>query len=189
MYNVNMNNADKDISENEKDISEKTKGKKKNPHGANNTTRDPRQDIFWKLFIPKFEKGIENAYQTAIEAGYEETSARTITVTRWYIEGKEKLSSKTMLDVAEKRLRQYLGFEPIDQEGKIDHQLMTNQFKAMQLILKGLGKDKYSERQEVTGKNGKDLPIPILGSLKIDNKDYVHSNNSTKKDSEAKKED
>jgi hypothetical protein len=36
----------------------------------------------------------------------------------------------------------------------------------MQLILKGLGKDKYSERQEVTGKNGEVLKMVFDNSFK-----------------------
>jgi len=42
-------------------------------------------------------------------------------------------------------------------------------------------KDEFSERQEVTGADGKDLPVPILNG--------IYSDNSTEKDSSTQEED
>jgi len=52
------------------------------------------------------------------------------------------------------------------------------------------GKDEgFSLRTEMTGADGKDLPVPILG-VALDNKnDYVSNDNSNKKDHEHEKAD
>lgn len=42
-------------------------------------------------------------------------------------------------------------------------------------------RDDFSQRTELTGKDGKDLPAPILGAItKNGNGDEIHTDNSTK---------
>lgn len=139
---------------------------KTNPNKVNqHTAPDPRQTLFLKSYLDPKSKTFSNAYKSAMEVGYSKEYAENMMslMPAWLSESIESLD---LLKIAEKRLKQYVQFEPINEEGKIDHQLMSNQFKAMQLILKGIGKDKYSERQEVTGKDGQELKIVFDNSFK-----------------------
>ena len=61
------------------------------PFTSNGTTSDPREQIMWNFYVTKLSKGIDNAYESAIEAGYEETTAKNITLTGWYKERNLKL--------------------------------------------------------------------------------------------------
>lgn len=140
---------------------------------------DPRQSLFLANYLDPKSETFANAYQSAIKAGYEHEYAKVILNkdTDWL---SEAVSDNEMLNKAEKRLKQILDFEPVDEEGKIDNSLLANQMKAITLVAKGLGKNKYSERQEHTGKNGKDLPTPLLA--------YVSTDHLTEEDKGADEE-
>lgn len=128
------------------------------PYSSNGTISDPREQIFWDIFIEKLSKGIENAYESAIEAGYEETTAKNITLTGWYKERKDKLKRKDMLSKAEKVLQKTLEYKTEDEGGKIKTDLLRIQTDVAKHITGTLGKDEgYSTRTEQTGKDGKDL--------------------------------
>jgi hypothetical protein len=135
---------------------------KTNPNKVNQYTQpDPRQSLFLSYYIDPKSETFSNAYQSALKAGYEEEYASTILNQdlAWL---SESLSDSHLLQKAEKRLNQILDFEPVDQEGNIDNSLIANQMKAVTLVAKGLGKNKYSERVEQTGANGRELPTPML---------------------------
>jgi hypothetical protein len=139
---------------------------KTNPNKVNqHTAPDPRQSLFLAYYIDPKSATFSNAYQSALKAGYEEEYASTILNQdlAWL---SESLSDASLLNKAEKRLNQILDFEPVDDEGKIDNSLIANQMKAVTLVAKGIGKNKYSERVEQTGANGKDLPTPIINVLR-----------------------
>lgn len=123
---------------------------------GNQYKADPRQQLFLANYIDPKSKTFSNAYQSAVEAGYEEEYAKVILHKDldWLSESVKDLD---LLNKAEKRLKQILDFEPVDEEGKIDNSLLANQMKAINLVAKGLGKHKYSERTELTGKDGKEL--------------------------------
>ena len=134
---------------------------------ANQHTSDPREQIMWDIYVSNMAKGIENAYQAAIEAGYAEDTAKNITLTGWYKERKDKLRRKEMLSKAEKVLDRTLTLEPVDEKGEIKVDLLRVQTDVAKHITKTLGKDEgYSERQEHTGKDGKDLTISFDPSFK-----------------------
>lgn len=134
-----------------------------NPYGANGTTSDPREQIMWDIYVAKMAKGIENAYESAVEAGYEEATARQITVRSWFIERKNKLRRKEMLSKAERNLDKVLDFDMITEEGKINTPVASLVTQVSTTVVKTLGKEDYSERIEQTGKDGKDLvTTPIL---------------------------
>lgn len=135
-----------------------------NPNGANGTTSDPREQITWDNYVAKLSKGIENAYESAIEAGYSEDSARNITMRDWFKERLGKLKRKDMLSNSEKKLARTLEYEVEDKEtGKIQTDLLRIQVDVAKTLVSTLGKDEgYSTRSEVTGKDGKDLiPEPL----------------------------
>jgi len=132
---------------------------KSNPNKVNQyTPPDPRQSLFLSYYIDPKSETFSNAYRSALKAGYEEEYASTILNQdlAWL---SESLSDASLLNKAEKRLNQILDFEPVDEEGKIDNSLIANQMKAVTLVAKGIGKSKYSERVEQTGKDGAPLQV------------------------------
>lgn len=129
-----------------------------NPYGANGTTSDPREQIMWDIYVAKMAKGIENAYESAVEAGYEEATARQITVRSWFIERKNKLRRKEMLSKAERNLDSTLDLLTVNDQGHEDPQLLKIKVDVSKTIVSTLGKDDgYSTRSEVTGKGGEPL--------------------------------
>jgi hypothetical protein len=129
---------------------------------ANQHTSDPREQIMWDIYVANIAKGIENAYQAAIEAGYSEDHSRNITLQGWFKERKDKLRRKEMLSKAEKVLDRTLTLEPVDDKGEIKVDLLRVQTDVAKHITNTLGKEDYSNRTEHTGRDGKDLPTPIV---------------------------
>jgi hypothetical protein len=130
-----------------------------NPNKVNQyTAPDPRQSLFLAYYLDPKSETFSNAFQSAIKAGYEDEYAKVILNKDldWL---SESVKDSLLLQKAEKRLNQLLDFEPVDEEGKIDNGLIANQMKAINLVAKGIGKAKYSERQEVTGADGKELAV------------------------------
>jgi len=142
-----------------------------NPNGANGTTSDPREQVCWDFYVESIAKGQANAYQSAKKAGYEESTAKQITVRSWFIERLEELERKEMLSLAEKKLKKTLTYEVQDDTGKVITDLLRIQTDVSKHLTSTLGKDKgYSTRTEQTGKDGKDL-IPM--SLSQEEKDKL----------------
>ena len=132
---------------------------------ANQHTPDPRQTEFLKAYLDPRSATFSNARQSAITAGYSLEYADNIMalLPDWL---SEAIGDNELLAKAEKRLKQILDFEPIDEEGKIDNSLLANQMKAINLVAKGLGKAKYSERVEQTGKDGAPLTVTFDNAFK-----------------------
>lgn len=131
--------------------------KSTNPNGANQYNLDPRQKLCWELYIKPGTEYFGNAYQSALKAGYGEGHASQITTQEWFLEKARRLN---MLSKAEKVLDRTLTFEPVNEKGEIKTDLLRIQVDTAKHITKTLGKDEgYSERQEHTGKDGKDLTI------------------------------
>lgn len=129
-----------------------------NPNGANGNTSDPREQVCWDIYVRNLANGIDNAYAAAIEAKYSEDSSRNITMRDWFKERLGKLKRKEMFSKAEKVLDKTLTYEPVDAQGKLQVDLLRVQTDVAKHITKTLGKDEgYSERSELTGKDGKDL--------------------------------
>ena len=128
-----------------------------NPNGANGTTSDPREQVMWDLYVGN---KLENAYQCAIDAGYEDATARQITVRSWFLERKAKLKRKDMLSKAERNLDKILDFDMNTDEGKVNTSVASLVSDVSKTIVKTLGKDEgYSDRTEHTGKNGDAIQI------------------------------
>jgi len=129
-----------------------------NPNGANQYTPDEREQKCWDFYVESITLGKPNAYESAIKAGYEESSAKNITLRGWFKERLEDLDRKDMLSKAEKKLSKTLDYNPEDADGNIKVDLLRVQVDASKHLTSTLGKDKgYSSRQENTGKDGKDL--------------------------------
>lgn len=140
----------------------------------------PQQENFLAYYTDPRSETFSNALQSALRAGFAQEYAENITslMPDWL---SESLGDLSRLRRAEKRLDQILDLDPIDSEGKVDNGLIANQMKAINLVAKGIGKDKYSERAELTGKNGADLPTPLLA--------YVRTNNSSEETPSPEEED
>lgn len=131
---------------------------KPNPNGANGTTSDPREQICWDFYVESITKGQVNAYESAIKAGYEESSAKNITLRGWFKERLEDLERKNMLSKAEKKLSKTLDYNVENEEGKIDKELLRIQTDVSKHLTETLGKNKgYSKRNELTGKDGEQI--------------------------------
>jgi hypothetical protein len=164
-----------------------------NPNGANQYKMDPRQQLFWELYATPGGETFGNAYQSALQAGYEEVYAVQITGAPWF---KEKQRRLNLLSKAEEVLQETLNVDchvPVvgmfgvvrDKETgevvrKVDTQILKIKQDSAKFIASTQGKDKgYSTRSELTGKDGKDLlPAPIL-DLRTDD---IHKDDSDQKD-------
>ena len=145
-------------------------GKPPNPNGANQHTIDPRQLVMWEYYVKELAKGIDNAYAAAIKAGYEETSAKDVTLAGWFMEKKAQLKRKEMVSLAEKVLHESLeldssksiinskdGVITIDKEDGEIRRIKVDVAKTLCTTLgKNLG---YSSRNELTGADGQDLNL------------------------------
>jgi len=148
-----------------------------NPNGANGTQSDPREQSCWDLYVESIAENRENAYKAAIDAGYSESNAKNITMRDWFKERLGKLKRKDMLSNAEKLLAKVITYDHIDNDGNVRTDLLRIQTDVSKTIVQTLGKnDGYSSRNELTGADGKDLPIPILHG--------ISDNNGNQKDSE-----
>lgn len=166
------------LEEDEEEEIEK-KERKTNPNGANQYLFDPRQNLCWKYYIDPKSETFSNAYQSALKAKYEDETAKQITLTKWF---SEKTRRMNMLSRAEKvlentlkttHIRKKIGMfgpivDPVKKEYvyEIDPATFGIKNKVAMFVAETQGKDAgYSKRTELTGKDGKDLPTPILGGL------------------------
>ena len=69
----------------------------------------------------------------------------------------ESIESMQVLKKAERNLNQVLDLDIITDEGKIDTNILGHRTRVDMFIAERLGKEKYSTRNELTGKGGKDL--------------------------------
>jgi hypothetical protein len=134
--------------------------------GLNQYTIDPRQNIFLEHYINPKSKTFSNALQSALKAGYSQEYSENITAQMpdWL---SESLGNNKRLQRAEKVLDDTLDMPAVDEEGKVDNALLKTKTDVAKFYAKGLGKEKYSERTEVVGKDGKDL-IPQERQEEID---------------------
>jgi len=122
-----------------------------NPNGANQWVPDPRQDLFLSHYLDPNSETFSNAYQSALKAGYSDEYAQVVTRGRSWLS--EAVSDARLVTLATKNLEVALvgGLDDPEKGGK------PLQMRATEFSLKGLQKAKWSDRQEVTGKDGKDL--------------------------------
>jgi hypothetical protein len=119
-----------------------------NPEGYNQYKPDPRQEMFLANYLDPKSETWSNAYQSAIRAGYTDEYAQNITGqgTTWL---SENLSDTALLQQAMVNLQEFLGTD--------DEKLQGIRADMTKFTFKGLQKQKWSERSEMTGKDGKDL--------------------------------
>ncbi len=136
----------------------KTMAKEPNPNGANQWSTDPRQEKFLLAYLNPKSPTWSNALQSALSAGYSQETSENLmsTMPKWLSEslGKTKLVQK-----AEKNLDMALdGLLDDPEKGP-----KNIQWKATEMALRTQGKDQgYSERTELTGKDGKDFEVKTI---------------------------
>lgn len=122
---------------------------------ANQWFSDPRQELFLKAYLDPKSKTWGNALQSGLSAGYSQEYSESITslMPDWL---SERLGKSKLVQKAEKNMELALD-GALDDPEKGKKEL---QYKASEFILKTQGKDLgYTERTELTGKDGKDLKI------------------------------
>ncbi len=139
-----------------------------NPNGANGTTSDPREQLCWDNYVAR---GLENAFQSALEAGYEESTAKNVTMRGWFKERLDRLRRKDMLSKAEKVLDKTLSYSTEDEEGKVRVDLLRVQTDVAKTVVTTLGKSDYSTK-------GEDAAGNLADNIKtlIINKQYGNDN-------------
>jgi len=129
---------------------------------------DPRQQNFLAYYLNPKSETFSNCYKSALKAGYKEEYAKTLTAQMpdWL---SDNINRANMLIKAERNLEKALDIPIYDKD------IGQRALDATKFVASRLGKEVYSERTEHTGKDGKDLPTPILGT-------YVSDNNSNNQD-------
>lgn len=119
---------------------------------------DVKQKTCWDFYVNPKSPTFGNGKGSAIRAGYSESYSHNIGNQPFF---KDKLRRLNMLPRAEKVLKKALIMDTKDINGREQADLLRIQVDAAKHITKTLGKDEgYSERSEVTGKDGS--PIVFL---------------------------
>jgi len=135
---------------------------KPNPNGANGSTSDPREQLCWDYFVTTItSKGKGNAKQSAIKAGYSEEHADNITLQGWFKERLKKLRKGERLSRAEKNLEEVQCLDIYNDEGKIEKDVLRVRTDVDKFIAKTHDKETYSDRTELTGKDGDNIIVGI----------------------------
>ena len=138
---------------------------KSNPNGANGSTSDPREQSCWDFYVESLtgeDKG--NARQSALKAGYSVSEAKNVTLRGWFKARLDRLRRRDMLSDSERNLKELLNLKTTSLQtvaGKAirqpDSRLLSIKKDVSVTIAKTLGKEYYTERQELTGKDGEKL--------------------------------
>ena len=117
--------------------------------------------MFKEAYLNPNSPTFGNAKGSAIHAGYSEGYADHITAqgTDWIC---GIMRDFQRLEKAEVALDEALGLD-IRNSKDVDSQILEKKTKVAMFVAKGMAKEKYSERNELTGKDGAELPSPIYG--------------------------
>ena len=125
-----------------------------NPNGANQFIADPRQSLFIGYYFDQKSDTFANGLQSALKAGYDESYAEIITarMPKWL---SDKVSDMSLLNKAVKNINKVL-----DMDNYEDIRALAIQSDMSKFVASRIGKDRFSERKELTGAEGKDLSKP-----------------------------
>lgn len=129
-------------------------GKEEYKLGANQWNPDPRQSLFLKYYLDRKSETFSNAYRSAIKAGYADDYAKVI-LTKDLDWVSESVRDERFIQLADKNLEELL-IQDEDKKVKAD---LTKFVKSR------LQKEKWSERSEITGPEGKPLEIREIKQL------------------------
>lgn len=138
----------------------------------------PQQEAFLSFYIDPFKTDtFGNAYQSALAAGYKETYAKNIMdeLPDWLRDNTGDLS---MLRKAERNIDQFLDMDTetvlkVLPEGDVirgqEPQLVRIKQDTSKFVAERIGKNRWSQRTEITGKDGKDLMTKEAVDSSLDN--------------------
>jgi len=111
----------------------------------------PQQESFLSYYTDPKSETFSNAVQSALKAGYQETYANNITglMPEWLL---ENIGDMKRLRKAEKNLNEVQDLPIINEDGKIDTQLIEKRTKVDMFIAEKLNKDKYGKSLDITTK-------------------------------------
>jgi len=135
----------------------------------------PQQQEFLANYTNPNSDTFGNALQSALKAKYSQEYSESITyqMPDWLA---ENLGMIKRLKQAERVLDKTLEMNTVDQEGKVDNQLLRTQVDVAKFFSERIGKKVYSTKTEVDHTSG-GKPIPLLNAIFTDN--------SNKEDSET----
>jgi hypothetical protein len=164
-----------------KKIKKKIIGKKKNnPNGANQYKVDPRQALFLAYYLDPKSETFSNGLQSALKAGYEKLTAKVLVsqCPDWLSEKLNNAKTEKMAVKAERVLDEMLDM-PVDVQEltgkgknkamvvKTEPALVKVKQDTAKFVAERLGKDKWSSRNELTGKGGQQIVIQQITGMKI----------------------
>lgn len=108
----------------------------------------PQQELFLERYTNPKSPTFSNALQSALEAGYAQEYAESITykMPSWLA---ENVGDLRRLKRAEKNLTEVQNLDIVDKEGKIDTNLIDKRTKVDMFLAERLDKSKYSTKQEI----------------------------------------
>lgn len=122
---------------------------------------NPQQEAFLSYYTNPNSDTFGNALQSALKANYSQEYSESITAKMpdWLA---ENVGDMKRLKKAEKVLDRTLELDAINEEGKVDTQVLKIQTDVAKFVGSTIGKSKYSTRQELTGKDGGSIEINIV---------------------------
>jgi len=130
---------------------------------------NPKQELFLYHYTNPKSETFSNAVQSALKAGYTDNYANNITglMPDWLF---EYIGDMRKLRKAEKNLDEVQNISIYNEDGKPDAQLIEKRTKVDFFLAETIGKEKYSKRAELTGKNGGAIEVKTITGMVI-NKD------------------
>lgn len=141
-----------------------------NPNKVNQFTMpDPRQELFFQYFLDRESDTFSNVTRSAMKAGFEESYAKVLTdkMPKWL---SERVRDEELIQMAENNVKEFLSPSEEDKKVKAD---------ITKFVLKGLRKEKYSERMEHTGANGKAIEFKEIKQASDEDLYKVLNENNT----------
>ena len=122
---------------------------------------NPQQESFLVEYLNPKSPNFSNALQSALKAGYSQEYSENIThlMPDWL---SESIGDMKRLRKAEKILDKTLDMNPVDEDGRVDNQLLKTQTDTAKFFAERLNKKKYSIRKELTGEDGESINFGVI---------------------------
>ena len=137
------------------------------------TNLNPQQLAFKEAYCNPNSPTFANALQSGLSVGYSQEYSESITAkdNEWMA---ELVGDVEMLKDAEKALKEAMNYDVKNGGEKVDSGVASIKLKAATFTAEGLGKEKYSKRNELVGKGGErlggnsvsDLPPEALAEMR-----------------------
>jgi len=138
-----------------------------------------RRQRCWDYYVESVIEGRPNVRGSAIKAGFSPNAINDIAQSKWFLDKKKGLKRSVMLSRAEKNLNDVLRLPYMVQKQKdgvpymeVDTDILRIVMDVSKSLVKSLGKDEgYSERSEVTGKDGQPIvfmPPSLISKYKLE---------------------